>query len=99
VTFVLNYIYFESNSSAFRDSRGGPWTAGFLTPACRLDSEGRYLPAASPSNAFHLPPYRRPPMPTSVLVEIRAAEGGDDSKLLVRDQAAIYCLFAKRHCL
>jgi protein subunit release factor A len=38
-------------------------------------------------------------MSTSVLVEIRAAEGGDDSKLLVRDQAAIYCLFAKRHCL
>lgn len=35
----------------------------------------------------------------SVLVEIRAAEGGDDSKLLVRDQAAIYCHFAKRRCL
>jgi protein subunit release factor A len=38
-------------------------------------------------------------MSDSVLVEIRAAEGGDDSKLLVRDQAAIYCLAAKKHCL
>lgn len=36
---------------------------------------------------------------SSVLVEIRAAEGGDDSKLLVRDQMAIYCHAAKKHCL
>ena len=35
----------------------------------------------------------------SVLIEIRAAEGGDDAKLLVREQAAIYCLFAKRRGL
>lgn len=35
----------------------------------------------------------------SVLVEIRAAEGGDDAKLLVREQMAIYAKAAKRHCL
>lgn len=38
-------------------------------------------------------------MKESVMVEIRAAEGGDDSKLLVRDQMAIYAKFAKRACL
>lgn len=38
-------------------------------------------------------------MAESVLVEIRAAEGGDDSKLLVRDQMAIYAKAAKLHCL
>jgi protein subunit release factor A len=27
----------------------------------------------------------------SVIVEIRAAEGGDDAKLLVQEQLAIYC--------
>lgn len=31
-----------------------------------------------------------------VFVEIRAAEGGDDAKLLVQDQAKIYMAFAKR---
>jgi protein subunit release factor A len=30
----------------------------------------------------------------SVIVEIRAAEGGDDAKLLVEEQFAIYA----RHC-
>lgn len=35
----------------------------------------------------------------SVKVEIRAAEGGDDAKLLVLDQAAVYEKFAKRSCL
>lgn len=38
-------------------------------------------------------------MADSVIIEIRAAEGGDDSKLLIRDQLAIYCSAAKRHCL
>jgi protein subunit release factor A len=31
-----------------------------------------------------------------LIVEIRAAEGGEDSKLLVAEQAAIYTAFAKR---
>lgn len=35
----------------------------------------------------------------SVIVEIRAAEGGDDAKLLVRDQLAIYQKVATRYCL
>lgn len=33
----------------------------------------------------------------SVIVEIRAAEGGDDAKLLVHDQAAIYGRYARLH--
>ena len=32
-----------------------------------------------------------------ILLEIRPAEGGDDAKLLVRDQAAIYQAYALRH--
>ena len=35
----------------------------------------------------------------AVLVEIRAGEGGDDAKLLVHDQAAIYSKAARRGCL
>ena len=35
----------------------------------------------------------------TISVEIRAAEGGDDAKLLVSDQAAIYAKFCKRSCL
>lgn len=35
----------------------------------------------------------------SVIVEIRAAEGGDDAKLLVQDQYAIYQKVASRYCL
>jgi protein subunit release factor A len=34
-----------------------------------------------------------------VFVEIRAGEGGDDAKLLVREQFAIYCKAAKRRGL
>lgn len=33
------------------------------------------------------------------IVEIRAAEGGDDAKLLVRKQFGIYCKFARRRGL
>lgn len=33
-------------------------------------------------------------MSESILVEIRAAEGGADSKLLVRDQASVYSKYA-----
>lgn len=29
-------------------------------------------------------------------LEIRPGEGGEDAKLLVNDQAAIYCRFAER---
>lgn len=32
-----------------------------------------------------------------VLVEIRAAEGGEDARLLVRDQADIYRAYAERN--
>jgi len=35
----------------------------------------------------------------SVLIEIRAAEGGADSKLLVLDQRDIYLKAAARECL
>lgn len=35
----------------------------------------------------------------SVIVEIRAAEGGDDAKLLVQDQFVIYNKMAVRECL
>lgn len=35
----------------------------------------------------------------NVLVEIRAAEGGDDAKQLVVEQFAIYNAFALRHDL
>lgn len=35
----------------------------------------------------------------SVIVEIRAAEGGKDAKLLVEDQFAIYKKMATRQCL
>lgn len=32
-------------------------------------------------------------------IEIRAAEGGDDAKLLVVEQAAVYAKACKRNCL
>ena len=32
-------------------------------------------------------------------IEIRAGEGGDDAKSLVREQAAIYTKACKRSCL
>lgn len=35
----------------------------------------------------------------NVIVEIRAAEGGEDAKLLVRDQLAIYAKLADRRFL
>ena len=35
----------------------------------------------------------------AIIVEIRAAEGGTDAKLLVRDQLAIYQKAAVRYCL
>jgi protein subunit release factor A len=34
-----------------------------------------------------------------IIVEIRAAEGGDDAKLLVREQMALYTKFAQRRGL
>ena len=44
------------------------------------------------------PNQQREAMETA-MVEIRAAEGGDDAKLLVEDQLAIYVRFAARRCL
>lgn len=38
-------------------------------------------------------------MKNSIFVEIRAAEGGDDAKLLVEDQAAIYLKRCNRRYL
>jgi protein subunit release factor A len=35
----------------------------------------------------------------SIIIEIRAAEGGDDAKLLVREQMAIYLRLGGRRCL
>jgi len=34
-----------------------------------------------------------------MLVEIRAAEGGDDAKMLVVEQKNIYAKFCRRNCL
>jgi protein subunit release factor A len=33
------------------------------------------------------------------LVEVRASEGGEDSKLLVEDQFVVYMRIVKSHCL
>ena len=33
---------------------------------------------------------------TKICLEIRPGEGGEDAKLLVSDQTAIYCKFAER---
>lgn len=35
----------------------------------------------------------------SIFVEVRAGEGGDDAKSLVREQVAVYCRAAKRGSL
>ena len=35
----------------------------------------------------------------SITIELRAAEGGDDAKLLIREQLAIYARACKRRCL
>lgn len=35
----------------------------------------------------------------NIYVEIRAGEGGDDAKSLVREQTSIYLKAAKRSCL
>lgn len=35
----------------------------------------------------------------SIIVEIRAAEGGQDAKLLVKDQFAVYRKYMGRECL
>ena len=36
---------------------------------------------------------------TDLIIEVRAAEGGDDAKALVRDQVAIYAQLATRRSL
>ncbi len=36
---------------------------------------------------------------SEITVELRAAEGGMDAKLLVREQAEIYVKLCRRHCL
>jgi len=38
-------------------------------------------------------------MRTGIIIEIRAAEGGDDAKLLVEEQASIYCKLGARRGL
>jgi len=35
----------------------------------------------------------------TIRIELKSAEGGDDSKLLIRDQTAIYAKACKRRCL
>lgn len=35
----------------------------------------------------------------TVILEIRAAEGGNDAKHLVHEQAAVYARYCARHCL
>jgi len=35
----------------------------------------------------------------TVILEIRAAEGGDDAKLLVKEQLSVYANVAARRCL
>ena len=46
-----------------------------------------------------LPRSRNQESKMSIIVEIRAAEGGDDSKLLVEDQLGIYLKAASREHL
>jgi protein subunit release factor A len=38
-------------------------------------------------------------MRNSLIVEVRSAEGGDDAKLLVEEQVAIYCKLGARRGL
>lgn len=38
-------------------------------------------------------------MNEGIILEIRAAEGGDDARLLMEDMASIYCRAANRNCL
>lgn len=38
-------------------------------------------------------------MKEKVIVEIRSAAGGDDSKLLIKDQASIYRSYCAQECL
>ncbi len=38
-------------------------------------------------------------MKNKIAIEIRAAEGGDDAKLLVQDQMSIYTKIALKNCL
>lgn len=35
----------------------------------------------------------------SITIELRAAEGGDDAKLLIREQVGIYAKTCKLRCL
>jgi protein subunit release factor A len=42
---------------------------------------------------------RRTVMTTHLIIEVRAAEGGDDAKALVGEQVAIYARLASRRCL
>jgi protein subunit release factor A len=35
----------------------------------------------------------------SIIIEVRAAEGGEDAKLLVVEQLRAYAAAATRHCL
>ena len=42
---------------------------------------------------------RRLTMETYLIIEVRAAEGGDDAKALVREQVAIYDKLATRRSL
>lgn len=42
---------------------------------------------------------RRRSVMESIIIEIRAAEGGDDAKLLVEDHAGTYLRVAGRECL
>jgi protein subunit release factor A len=43
--------------------------------------------------------YKGEIMKDTIIVEIRAAEGGDDAKLLVNDQYDIYCKYCALECL
>jgi hypothetical protein len=54
---------------------------------------------ASPSAFFSIAPNEHEERVMSIIVEIRAAEGGDDAKSLVQEQFAIYARRALRHGL
>lgn len=36
---------------------------------------------------------------SKIMIEVRGGEGGQDAKLLVREQMAIYAKFCERRCL
>jgi len=65
-------------------------------PPVRLFESGRIRPSVALRHFVRSPTTRSEEEAMSVIVEIRAAEGGDDAKTLVDEQFAIYAKRALR---